>query len=193
MIFRIAFLLCASAVSPFASAQITAAPVKQITVSLAVSAPDSIKDKAISFLMRELRALGDIEVIDAGAAFRIEVVALDLWRPSKVNEGYAVSTTVAKPVRLTTLETLKFLVQQGQRSNAEYDAGLHRATERDTAGAVRILGHYLQIAPAEGLAELCEDLVATIDGGVFEMERSGMRKAKQEVEKMLNDTREQKK
>ena len=66
-----------------------------------------MKREAISFLTRELRALGDVEVIDTvvDADYHISVVALETSsRASGAHTGYAVSAIVTAPVNLDTLK-----------------------------------------------------------------------------------------
>ena len=75
-------------------------------VRVTVSASDSMKREVLSFLTRELRALGDIEVevVDTAPRYQIEVVALETSsRASTVPTGYAVSAIVTSPVYLGLL------------------------------------------------------------------------------------------
>ena len=104
MICRAVFLIFVFALSALADDQEFALPQKWIiTVRVTVSAPDSMKREALSFLTRELRALGDVEVVDTAPRYQIQVVALETSsRASSVPTGYAVSAIVTSPIDLTS-------------------------------------------------------------------------------------------
>ena len=71
MIYRAVFLIFVFALSALADDQEFALPQKWIKVRVTVSAPDSMKRETLSFLTRELRALGDVEVVDTAPDYQI--------------------------------------------------------------------------------------------------------------------------
>jgi hypothetical protein len=104
MIYRAVFLIFVFAFSALAEFPL---PQKWIKVRVPVSAPDSMKREALSFLTRELRALGDVEVVDTVVDnfpyYQIQVVALETSSRA-VPTGYAVSAIVTAPVYLGLLK-----------------------------------------------------------------------------------------
>jgi hypothetical protein len=191
MIYRAVFLIFVFGFSALAGDQEFTLPQKSITVQVTVSAPDSIKREALIFLTLELRALGDVEVVDTAPRYQIEVVALETSsRASTVPTGYAVSAIVTSPIDLSLL---KFLFKQGgQADNAGLYDSLFKATEEATAGHELILGHYLRIGPSDELAKLCAGLIATIDGETFEGYRKTMREVKQKLEEFRKEQQSKK-
>jgi hypothetical protein len=107
-----------------------------------------------------------------------------------VPNGYAVSAIVTSPVNL---DGLKYLFENLRRGdNAKLVEALFGVTEKMTAGHEMIEGHYLQIGASDELAKLCEGLIATIDGEIFENARKDMQKAKQEVERIQKEQQSKK-
>ena len=191
MIYRAVFLIFVFGLSALAGEQEFTLPQKWIKVRVTVSASDSMKREALSFLTRELRALGDVEVVDTAPSYQIEVVALETSsRASTVPTGYAVSAIVTSPVNLSVLKSL--FEQLGQGENAELYDSLFKATEEATAGHEMIFGHYLRIGPSDELAKLCEGLIATIDGETFERARKAMQEMKQKVEQIRKEKQSKK-
>jgi hypothetical protein len=176
MIYRAVFLIFVFALSALADDQEFFWPQTRIKVRVTVSAPDSMKREARSFLTRELRALGDVEVVDTVAYSdyhihrHIRVVAVETKsRGSTVPTGYAVSAIVTVPLNLITLKTIL----------PGFDDAKLKAAKETTACHELIFGHYLRIGPPDGLAELCESLIAEIDGEEFEGVRKSNRELKQ--------------
>jgi hypothetical protein len=102
MIHRAVFLIFVFALSALADDQ-----EKLIKVRVRVSAPDSMKPEALSFLTRELRALGDVKVVDTAPQYQIDVVALEISsRASTVPTGYAISAIVTSPLDLWHIEAI---------------------------------------------------------------------------------------
>jgi hypothetical protein len=170
MIYRAVFLIFVFALNALADDQ-----EKWIKVRVTVSAPDSMKAEALSFLTRELRALGDVEIVDTLPDYQIAVVALELSsRASTVTTGYAVSAIVGSPVKLTMLK------------NYLGDDDANRLF-KVTGGCQQIYGHYLRITSPDRLAKLCESLIAEIDGDTFEGLRKSVRKFEEEVERLKKE------
>ena len=186
----LAFVLAATFVL-FANAQQLNLPQKWIRVSVAVSAPETMRSETISFLTRELRALGDVEIVEDTPTYRVEVVALETAsRASTEPTGYAISAIVTRPVNLTLAKTAFELYGQGV--DAELRSNLFKITEKTSAGHEQILGHYLRIGPSDGLAKLCEGLIASIDGETFENARKGRQQAIKEIEQMRKEQQSKK-
>jgi hypothetical protein len=100
MIYRAVFLLFVFGLTALADDQ-----EKSIKVRVRVSADDSMKRETLSFLTRELRSLGDVEVVDTAPDYEISVVALETSsRGSTVPTGYAVSAIVTAPIDLTLVK-----------------------------------------------------------------------------------------
>ena len=150
--------LCIGCVA-IASAQASDLP--RIRVSITVSSPDEIKGEVTSYLSRELRKLGDIDVVENDPSFSIGVIALALKSKGNLKTGYAFGVLVTSPaypaIRNFTAPkldagTLKILDQMGQRT-------------------VNIQDHFVQSGATDQMDELCHSIVASIDGDVFEPER----------------------
>ena len=146
-----------------------------------------MKRETLSFLTRELRSLGDVEVVDTAPDYEISVVALETSsRGSTVPTGYAVSAIVTAPIDLTLVKN------QGEAlrpSNAKLYDSLFKTIEHTTAGRELILGHYLRITSPDRLAQLCESLIAEIDGETFEGLRKSMREWKRIVDEAIGKSK----
>ena len=93
IIFTIALLLTASSVS----AQEKEFPKFVARVKLSVSGSENIKDEVVSYLSRELRALGDVVIVEQDARWELSVIVMELASRGGSKNGLAFSVVVIRP------------------------------------------------------------------------------------------------
>lgn len=125
-------------------------------VSVNVSSKEEIKSNVVSYVSRELRALGDILIVDSEPQYRISIIAMRAESRAGNSMGYVISTVVTKHIQ-----------PQHLTQECEYAETLSQAIS--IFGLV--LRHDLEITGAESLEKSCKEIVASIDGDVFEKER----------------------
>jgi hypothetical protein len=188
MIYRAVFLIFVFGLSALADDR-----EKLIKVRVRVSAPDSMKPEALSFLTRELRALKDVEVVDNAPQYQLDVVALEISsHASTVHTGYAISAIVTSPFNLTIIQSIFGKFADQANAAKRWDSMSTETDESVTAGPVLIQSNYLRIGPADELAKLCEGLIATIDGDIFESYRKTLRKWDQMIEEEIRKAQQSK-
>jgi hypothetical protein len=145
------------------------APKFHASVSLAVSAPDSIKREVTSFLSRELRELGDVTLVESGGNAELQVVVMELTSDGE-NLGFAFSV-------VSFLHLPPWLVEKLSVSgpSGELDKGF-------VADLVTVPDHWLKVGGSGDLKVLCQKVVATFDTEVLAEMRQGAAVARKEFE-----------
>ncbi|HKQ23146.1 MAG TPA: hypothetical protein VJT81_01735 [Burkholderiales bacterium] len=117
-------------------------------VRLHVSADTSIKSSIVSYLSRELRSLGDVEIVDENPGWELYVVAMEVTTVSGIKTGFALTSVVINPF---DNQKLSPLLQPVSR-----DLGL-----TITQGLVNTNGHWLYVGGE--LQNLCKQAVTDFD------------------------------
>ena len=107
-------------------------------VLLSVSASDTLKGEATSYLTRELRRVGDIDVVGDDPWFVISVAALS--GPT----GYTLSVVVERPVRYR--EVRDFYAKK-------LDETTMKLMDMSFEDTTRILRHFVQVGPPDDLGK----------------------------------------
>lgn len=142
-------------------------------VQLNVSASDSIKSEVISYISRELRSLGDINIVADDPWFTISVVGLPLGGGNNTT-GYALSVIVERPVRYRLVRDF-YAKWLEERTLKLMDVTFQNTTH--------LLTHFVQLGPTGGLEDMCKKIVAEIDGSVFEKARISNQQGREFLEK----------
>jgi hypothetical protein len=137
---------------------------KTWTVQLGISANENIKSEITSFLNRELRSLGDINVVESDPDYIIQVVALEtkLQGSTYVN-GVAISIVITKPLDVDLLKIAIEVLKPKSDTAVEsfLDYYFHEFKYE------RILQQFIQIGPKDNLRSLCESIIATFDSDIM--------------------------
>jgi len=131
-------------------------------VSVGVSAKDDIKSDITSYVSRELRSLSDIVIVDSTPQYIISIVGIRAKTEGGRDLGYDLSVTVTE---LNTEEYINALIPECLSKDDWRRSSLSAAL----AAGEDIKQHFLVVG--SDLRKLSSDLVATIDGEVFEQAR----------------------
>jgi hypothetical protein len=134
-------------------------------VEVDVSADDGeIKQQVNSYISRELRSLGDVEIGDGKPYLRLSVLAVKLTSVPGYSLGFMLSVVVMRPVNLDFLKTTCF---------SHLDAKGQELCEGLTKDSEVMLGHFVRIGGSQELQNLCKGAVAKIDNDYLDPERKG--------------------
>ncbi len=122
------------------------------------SATNSSKELMSSYISRELRSLGDVEIVSVNPDYRIDVVFVDVLVGGR-NVGYAVSISFLKSAKCTFKETN----YDGTPVSEDCDASLY-----GTTAAISL----------DSLKETAEILVAKFDAKILENQRAFFKRNK---------------
>ena len=117
---------------------------QRIKVSLGVAGPDDTKNKIFNYLVADLAQRG-VDLVGSGADYQIRLIAVHLESRKRRGAGYAVSAVVTAPV----------------------------SPDRPRHGFKHpLVDHLLEVAPPDGLQDLCKRILDAIDHDVFAVHRS---------------------
>jgi hypothetical protein len=137
---------------------------RRIKISVTVDCRASdLRSRIMSFVLAELRRLGDVDVVDAGPEYLMSIVALATENKAGHETGYAASVVVTRP--LGGMDALLADVRPESRNNV--NAALK--------GEVRPISHQLLVGSMDGLRGALETLVASFDAETLQGERKMFR------------------
>ena len=117
-------------------------PERKITIGILLSGDyKPIETEIRSYLARELRSLGDVEIVEAGGDFDLQIILLKTETKGGTFTGYTVSMSVTE-----------FVICAGKVHELFVTAFLHTAGKDD-------------------LRKLCEGLITSFDSTVMEKRR----------------------
>ena len=131
---------------------------RPIAVTLEVTAAGELRTQIESFCRRELRSLGDVEIVEAGGQFSVQICAVAVMDQGQV-DMYALST-----VFLKAFDKNNIRVRFGDKLN-DGDIGLH---DIFTAVSFEVVGHGVATAGRNRLKSSCEKTNAEFDATVLE-------------------------
>lgn len=123
------------------------------TVRLSITADEPLQNQIYSYISRELRSLGDVEIVNQDAEWVINVVAMTVHSKSGTELGVAFSTVV-----LGSSQTLKVLVDISELSKKEREAFYTMIPLYCTFN-----GHSLETGDKEDIKTLCHVIVVDFD------------------------------
>lgn len=138
----------------------------RISVQLKVSADDTIQGEVTSYLSREIRRLGDIDLVENEPSITISVIALVNKNRGDTTTGHTLSILAERPVRYRQMRQ-----SLAKALSAEHVDSMLKVTDLVFDNTSRVLSHFVQVGPVDELENLCKKIVAQIDGTVFEGER----------------------
>lgn len=124
-------------------------------VKLEVAGEAPLTDTVVSYISRELRALGDIELVQVNPDFAVSVVALEnTVEEGRRVTGYTLAVVITKPVQLNLIDALlgDTVPETGRDSL--------KKTFKD---AVEIKDQSCKITPVEHLQKTCREIVIDLD------------------------------
>jgi hypothetical protein len=130
----------------------------KISVTVDCRAQD-LRSRIMSFVLAELRRLGDVDLVDASPEYRMSIVALATENKAGHETGYAASVVVTRP--LGGIDALLADVRPESRNN------VNAALE----GEVRPITQQLLVGSMDGLRGALETLVASFDAETLQGER----------------------
>jgi hypothetical protein len=151
--------------SPAALAQ----PSPKIKVGLAVEFGNKdIEAEATSYLSRELRGLGDVEIVTSGAEVIVSVVGAG-------EDTLALSTVVERPYHGDWFQKLgiEIELQRGKilKDGQEIREDVWKSAKR-FVGESDLLGQFVNLTTRRGLKDACVSLVAHIDTVALSKQRA---------------------
>jgi hypothetical protein len=133
-------------------------------VSLEVNATDeSLKDRVSSYMNRELRGLGDIEITESHPTYKISVIALAVSLKNGHNVGYAISYVVTEPL------------ESWQNLATDLNEKAQQLVKLITSESERLDDHKLLIGTDADLKQTVDDLVSNFDTKMLEPSRRAQR------------------
>jgi hypothetical protein len=131
-------------------------------VQFKISAAENIRGVVTSYLSRELRALGDIDIVEDDPWFILSVIAVATSNRAGNPTGYTFSVVVERPVLYRKMrdEFAKLL-----------DEKMMKVMDISFDNTARIVSHFVQLGAVDELENLCKKVIADIDGNVFEPDR----------------------
>lgn len=145
-------------------------------IQLDVSAPETIKGEVTSYLSREIRRIGDVELVDTDPFLKISVLALVNSSRANGPIGYTLVFLVEKPVRYRQFRS-SLAKSLDPTTLAVADFAFDNTTS--------VLSHFVQVGGVEDLEMLCKKSVAEIDGTAIE----GQRKLFQQMVDAINNSK----
>jgi formylglycine-generating enzyme required for sulfatase activity len=128
-------------------------------VYLNVSAKDELEGRIKSFLLRELRSIPDVRVVDNqyDADYSFSIVAFTTGTKDR-ESGYAMSAQLCRPYDSSIL--IRYVLTND-----------FRYVKHWTSNLVTLASHQLLTGHIEGLRERCATIVAELDNEHFELHR----------------------
>lgn len=124
-----------------------------------------------SYLKRELRSLGDVEIVENNSEWLIRIRAEELLYENGVKAGaIAVSTVIVRPFDNRSFS--RFLQPKYK------DVGSYF-----TSGLVSFYGQKLMLGPTSNLQEVCRNIIADFDSGILDGERKNFRTLQESLKK----------
>jgi hypothetical protein len=131
-----------------------------VKVKVSLSSDDSIMTSVSSYLNRELRSLGDVELVDNDPEWVIFVLALEIKREARRTNGVALSTVF---IRSFNNKVLGPLVEP-KFKDAVLDLTSNLSYYNNT-------NHSLNVGATEDLQEMCKEIIAKFDMKCLEESR----------------------
>jgi len=130
-------------------------------VQVIVDCDDSaLKNRIVSFISRELRSLGDVDITDVAPMYKISIVAIAVRLRSGYTAGHAVSTVISSPLVNLDWALSDELTPEAKKSLSEMLAA-HESLD----------DHRVFVGNEEALRASLEELIADFDAAELEPTR----------------------
>ena len=125
-------------------------------VSVSVYGEESIKNSVSSFLIRELRSLGDVEIVDNNHGWELQVVAIETVNAVGNKTGFVLSTLIIVPFH--NKEMRELFKPEDQDFGIEITSGLIKYPKQ----------HWISLGGLKDLQDRCKRIIADFDSKCLE-------------------------
>ena len=173
-------------------------PKYNTTVKLEISASEDIKNQIYSYISRELRSLGDVEIVENNPEWIIDIVALQVKDKNSYDRGVAFSIVIEKGYKID-VNILLSVVKDAFKINSDDWEKLKKRKNLEeiftviiTNGGNRdllardLVDHSLRIDNTENINNLCKEIVADFDAEYLKKERDMWQKISNMLSKVSN-------
>jgi hypothetical protein len=134
--------------------------------------PNDFKSELTSYLSRELRALGDITIVQDNPTYFVHVLGFDTTLRSGARAGYtfaAVGGMLMNREYVLNMGELELKLQglQGKKPSAAFEG-----FAESISGYRQVLYFQIFTTSVDGLRSTCEKLVAALDTSAFQPRRT---------------------
>lgn len=162
------------------------------TVTLKITAEDEIKNQVYSYISRELRALGDVQLLEDNSVWAvksntewvIQIIAMQQENKDRRIIGWVMSSVILKPI-LRDRDFKLFILNKALKG--EYDEKLWQELFEQLRTSCIVSGHGIRSGSPEDLQSNCKDIVADFDSECLKESR----KFHQQLWKQINKLREE--
>lgn len=128
------------------------------TVGVDVSGNDSVKNRVVSYVGRELRSLGDVTVANDHPDYELSLIVLKTSNIQGFNTGYTIGTSVS------TKFYNQYVVQAAQQK-------YKKVVSSSTSNLYIFTESYLNTGSPKELRKICRQIVANFDTDVLQKQR----------------------
>ncbi len=163
------------------------------TVTLEISAEeDEIKNQVYSYISRELRALGDVQLLEDNSVWAvkgntewvIQIIAMQQKDKAGRIIGWVMSSVILKPI-LRDRDFKLFMLSKALKG--EYDEKLWQELFEQLRTSCIVYGHEIRSGSPEDLQSNCKGIVAKFDSKCLKESR----KIHQQLWKQINKLHEE--
>lgn len=134
-----------------------------VKVAVSVTADGELRENVESYLKRELRTLGDVQIVETNFEFRIFVIAITNDLGGR-DSGFALGVTVARPMSLLK-EEARWLTHE--KLGSEDLKSLEKLFDAELiydGGSIHVCGR-------NALRKSCESIITSFDAKTLEPQR----------------------
>lgn len=139
-------------------------------VKVQVTASDNIKGSVSSYINRELRSLGDVELVEENPEWIINILAMELQTVGGHKSGVAVSTVIINTFN-------------NQLLSDWFQPEFKNVGIQVTSGLAWYPDQWLNVGSSDGLQKLCKGIVADFDTKYLEEDRKSFRRVREFLQK----------
>lgn len=158
------------------------------TVRLEISASEEIENQIYSYFSRELRSLGDVELVEDNPEWIIHIVALQAKDRTGYIEGVIFSIVIEKVYEihvedlLSAVKIIFKISDDDWKELKEKRQSLEElftliSTDNNVRDNIRdLVSHSLQIGSSHNTQNICQEIVADFDAELLKKERDTWRR-----------------
>jgi hypothetical protein len=137
----------------------------KVSLYVSINEPD-LKDEVMSFLMRELRTLGDINIVaeDSSPEYSLRVTGFKTTNQGGKTTGYVFSVLFLQPISRGLVD----LILKDKLSSVDL-----KSAQASFANATFIKDSQLYTGPTDNVRKQCEDITVSFDRTVMQPARDG--------------------
>ena len=155
-------------------------------VKLQITAPEEIRNQIDSYISRELRSLGDVQIITDEPDFVISVLAIVVDNRAGYKAGFALTDVILRPCQ----NKAKFWKMLFGQSLSEKQ---YATLEGMTADLYRFEDQHIRVSALTDLQGVCQEMVADFDTKHLKSEREWQQRVEKEIENAASKNTPQKK